>query len=160
VRSDWTVAIVQRLFVSSLQTFPITIRYSVCNCCTLMCTCRSLMCKHKYCATYGSDWSWARPRAGRQFKFTQLAMALCIPAVGESYDYVKAAISLERSISFPWIKDCVQIHQTLFPPWGWGLGTRLTDRRTSAEQSNVGLAHAHPQPECSTWGWTLPSWTG
>ena len=45
-------------------------------------------------------------------------------AVGESYDYTKAAISLERSNSFPWPKDCVQIHQTLFSPQGWGLGTR------------------------------------
>jgi hydroxyethylthiazole kinase-like sugar kinase family protein len=42
-----------------------------------------------------------------------------------AYDYAKAAISLERSNSFPWIKDCVQIHQTLFPPRGWDLGTRL-----------------------------------
>ena len=47
-------------------------------------------------------------------------------AVGESYDYAKAAISLERSNSFPWPKDCAQIHQTLFPPRGWGLGTRLS----------------------------------
>ena len=52
-------------------------------------------------------------------------MALSIPAGGKSYDYAKAAISLERSNSFPWTKDCVQIHQTLFPPRGWGLGTRL-----------------------------------
>ena len=54
-------------------------------------------------------------------------MAFCIPAVGESYDCAKAAISLERSNSFPWPKDCVQIHQmqTLFPRRGWGLGTRL-----------------------------------
>ena len=54
-------------------------------------------------------------------------MAFCIPAVGESYDCAKAAISLERSNSFPWPKDCVQIHQTLFPrrARGWGLGTRL-----------------------------------
>ena len=68
---------------------------------------------------HGPDRTW-----GQQFKFIQLAMALCIPAVGESYDYMyaKAAISLERSNSFPWTKDCVQI---LFPPWGWGLGTRL-----------------------------------
>jgi hypothetical protein len=47
------------------------------------------------------------------------------PAVGESYDYAKAATSLERSNSFPWPKDCIQIHQTLVPPRGWGLGTRL-----------------------------------
>ena len=54
-------------------------------------------------------------------------MALCIPAVGESYDCAKAAISLERSNSFPWPEDCVQIHQTLFHrrTRGWGLGTRL-----------------------------------
>ena len=55
---------------------------------------------------------------GWQFKFMQQAMALCIPAVGESHDYTKAAseiISLERSNSFPWPK---QIHQTLFPPSG------------------------------------------
>ena len=30
-------------------------------------------------------------------------------AVGELYDYVKAAVSLESSNSFPWPKDCVQI---------------------------------------------------
>ena len=52
-------------------------------------------------------------------------MALCIPAVGESDDCAKAVISLERSNSFPWPEDCVQIHQTLFPRRGWGLGTRL-----------------------------------
>ena len=52
-------------------------------------------------------------------------------AVGESYDYAKAAISLERSNSFPWPKDCVQIHQTLFPPRGWGLGTRLSNSPNS-----------------------------
>ena len=46
------------------------------------------------------------------------------PAVGES-DYIKAAISLECSNSFPWPEDCVQIHQTLSPPRGWGLDTRL-----------------------------------
>ena len=54
-------------------------------------------------------------------------------AVGESYDYAKAAISLERSNSFPWPKDCVQIHQTLFPPRGWGLGTRLQSARDSTK---------------------------
>ena len=32
-------------------------------------------------------------------------MALCIPAVGESDDCAKAAISLERSNSFPWPED-------------------------------------------------------
>ena len=63
--------------------------------------------------------------AGRQFKFIQQAIALCIPAVGESYDYAKAAISLECLNSFPWPKDCVQIHQTLFPPQGWDQGMRL-----------------------------------
>ncbi len=76
------------------------------------------VCARRHCSTeinLGSDWSWARLCAGRQFKFIQLAMALCIPAVGESYDYAKAAISLERSNSFPWIKDCIQIHQTLYP---------------------------------------------
>ena len=46
-------------------------------------------------------------------------MALCIPAVGESYDCAKAAISLQRSNSFPWPEDCVQIHQTLFPRRRW-----------------------------------------
>ena len=49
-------------------------------------------------------------------------MALYIPAVGESYDCAKAAISLERSNSFPWPKDCVQIHQTPFPSQRVGSG--------------------------------------
>ena len=49
-------------------------------------------------------------------------MALCIPAVGESYDCAKAAISLERSNSFPWPEDCVQIHQTPFPSQRVGSG--------------------------------------
>ena len=52
-----------------------------------------------------------------------------IPMVGESYDYAKAAISLEHSNSFPWSKDCVQIHHTLFPPRGWDLGMRLSHRQ-------------------------------
>lgn len=34
---------------------------------------------------------------------------------GASHDCTKAAISLERSNSFPWAKDCVQIRQTPFP---------------------------------------------
>ena len=38
-----------------------------------------------------------------------------IPAVGESYDCAKAAISLEHSNLFPWHEDCVQNHQTPFP---------------------------------------------
>ena len=59
-------------------------------------------------------------------------------AVGKSYDYTKAAISLECSNSFPWPKDCVQIHQTLFPPRGWGLGTRLGHaHRNTKEQLGV-----------------------
>ena len=49
-------------------------------------------------------------------------MALCIPVVGESYDCAKAAISLERSNSFPWPKGCVQIHQTPFPSQRVGSG--------------------------------------
>ena len=51
-------------------------------------------------------------------------MALCIPAIGESlsYDCAKAAISLERSNSFPWPEDCVQIHQTPFPSQRVGSG--------------------------------------
>ena len=55
-------------------------------------------------------------------------MALCIPAVGESYDCAKAAISLERSNSFPWPEDCVQIHQTPFPSQRVGSGheTKVT----------------------------------
>ena len=50
----------------------------------------------------------------------------CNPAVGKSYDYTKAAISLEHSNSFPWPKDCVQIHQTLFPPLRVGSGDKIT----------------------------------
>ena len=53
-------------------------------------------------------------------------MALCIPAVGESYDCAKAAISLERSNSFPWPEDCVQIHQTPFPSQRVGSGHETT----------------------------------
>ena len=49
-------------------------------------------------------------------------MALCIPAVGESYDCAKAAISLECSNSFPWPEDCVQIYQTPFPSQRVGSG--------------------------------------
>ena len=49
-------------------------------------------------------------------------MALCIPAVGKSYDCAKAAISLEHSNSFPWPEDCVQIHQTPFPSQRVGSG--------------------------------------
>ena len=49
-------------------------------------------------------------------------MALCIPAVGESYDCAKAAISLERSNTFPWPEDCVQIHQIPFPSQRVGYG--------------------------------------
>ena len=60
----------------------------------------------------------------------------CIPVVGESYDYAKAAISLEHSNSLPWSRDCVQIHQTLFPPRGWGLGMRL-------------LTHSHMVVSCA-----------
>ena len=41
-------------------------------------------------------------------------MLHCIPAVGESYDCAKAAISLKGSNSFPWPEDCVQLHQTHF----------------------------------------------
>ena len=64
----------------------------------------------RHCCTetnLGSDWSVMLLGRGE--------MALCIPAVDESYDCAEAAISLERSNSFPWPEDCVQIHQTPFP---------------------------------------------
>ena len=63
---------------------------------------------------------------GSMIQIIQQVMALYISAVGESHDYIKAVIALERSNSFPWPKDRVQIYQTLFPPRGWGLGTRLS----------------------------------
>ena len=35
--------------------------------------------------------------------------------------------TVNRALKFlSWPKDCVQIHQTLFPPRGQGLGTRLS----------------------------------
>ena len=50
-------------------------------------------------------------------------MALCIP---DYYEYAKATISLECSNSFPWPKDCVQIHQTPFPSSRVGSGDETT----------------------------------
>ena len=88
-------------------------------------------CRHRCTETnLGSDWSVMLLGRGPTIQiYTAGAMALCIPVVGESYDCAKAAISLERSNSFPWPEDCVQIHQTLFPRRGWGLGTRLVINR-------------------------------
>ena len=95
-------------------------------------------CRHCSSETnFESDWSLARLRAGRHFKFIQQAIALCIPVIGESYDCAKAAISLERSNVFPWPKDCVQIHQTHSPPQGWGLGTRLAPIQTYANNHMI-----------------------
>ena len=79
----------------------------------------------QYCSSeinLGSDWSLAQLHAGWRFKFIQQAMALWIPAVGESYDYAKAAFSLERSNS--------QVHTATTQTQtqilgGWCLGTRL-----------------------------------
>ena len=73
----------------------------------------------------GSDWSVMLLGRGPTIQIYIAGNALCTPAVGESYDCAKAVISLECSNSFPWPEDCVQIHQTLFPRRGWGLGTRL-----------------------------------
>ena len=59
-------------------------------------------------------------------------------AIGESYDYAKAAISLEYSNTFLQPKDCVQIHQTLSPLRGWSLGTRLMHRDNSLAPPPLG----------------------
>ena len=65
-------------------------------------------------------WTWlvsnaAWVRADDSNLYILQVMAQCIPAVGEPYDCAKAAITLEHSNSFPWPKDCIQIHQTPFP---------------------------------------------
>ena len=77
-------------------------------------------------------------------------MALCIPAVGESYDCAKAAISLERLNSFPWPEDCVQIHQTPFPSQRVGSGheTKVESASKKKKKNSPGtlaLAWAHAQ---------------
>ena len=53
-------------------------------------------------------------------------MACCIPAVSKSYDYAKAAITLELSNSFPWPKIVSKFTISHLPRRGWGLGMRLS----------------------------------
>ena len=71
----------------------------------------------RHCCTelnLGSDWSVMLLGRGPTIQiYIAQAMALCIRAVGESYDCAKAAISLEHSNSFPWPEDFVQIHQVV-----------------------------------------------
>ena len=100
----------------------------------------------------GSDWSVMLLGRGPTIQIYIAgngAPALCIPAVGESYDCAKAAISLERSNSFPWPKGCVQIHQTLFPRREWGLGTRLDHDVISARDYPAGKLRTHCAIACN-----------
>ena len=48
-----------------------------------------------------------------------------IPAVSKSYDCAKTAIGLECSIPFPGPRIVSIFTRPIFPPWGWGLSTRL-----------------------------------
>ena len=84
----------------------------------------------------GSDWSVMLLGRGPTIQIYIQAMALCIPAVGESYDCAKAAISLERSNSFPWPEDCVQIHQTPFPSQRVGFGHETTFLASNGRQNH------------------------
>ena len=91
---------------------------SRCNCCTE--------------TNLGSDWLVMLLGRGPTIQI-YIAGIFCIPVVGESHDCAKAAISLERSNSFPWPEDCVQIHQTPFPSQRVGSG-----HETMKEGSSLG----------------------
>ena len=81
---------------------------------------------HRHCSSetnLGSDWSTVM---GVRADDIQQAMALCIPAVGESYDHAKATISLERSNSFSWPQGLCPNSPDPFPSLRVGSGDEIT----------------------------------
>ena len=116
----WTTPIVSSMQKNRLmpRPHPLQEKRGMVNLDCFLCLAGSVG-MHQHCCTetnLGSNWS---VKLIRRVPTIQIYIAgngaFCIPAVGGSYDCTKAAISLEYSNSFPWPKDCVQIHQTPFP---------------------------------------------